>query len=80
VISNTDPTAITVKVSGAAAAAEVLSALSRQSIQLSDFSLGTPSLDDVFFTLTGRPSSNEPADPGQASPGQTAARAEGMAS
>jgi ABC-2 type transport system ATP-binding protein len=55
VLPNTDPTALTVKVPDAPAAAEVLSALSRANIQLSDFSLGTPSLDDVFFTLTGRP-------------------------
>ena len=54
VLPNTDPTAISVKVSGAPAAAEVLSALSNAHIQLTDFSLGAPSLDDVFFTLTGR--------------------------
>jgi ABC-2 type transport system ATP-binding protein len=55
VLPNTDPTAITVKVTDASAAADVLSALSRASIQLTDFSLGAPSLDDVFFTLTGSP-------------------------
>jgi ABC-2 type transport system ATP-binding protein len=55
VLANTDPTALSVKVTDAAAAANVLSALSHASILLSDFSLGTPSLDDVFFTLTGRP-------------------------
>ena len=36
-------------------AADVLSALSRAKIQFTDFSLGAPSLDDVFFALTGRP-------------------------
>jgi ABC-2 type transport system ATP-binding protein len=55
VLPNTDPSAISVKVSNASAAAEVLSALARAQIPLSDFTLGTPSLDDVFFTLTGRP-------------------------
>jgi daunorubicin/doxorubicin transport system ATP-binding protein len=55
VLPNTDPTAISVKVKDASAAADVLGALARARIQLSDFSLGTPSLDDVFFTLTGRP-------------------------
>jgi ABC-2 type transport system ATP-binding protein len=59
VLGNTDPTAISLKVADAAAAADVLSALSRANIQLSDFSLGTPSLDDVFFTLTGRPPARE---------------------
>ncbi len=55
ILPNTDPTALSVKVSDATAAAEVLSALSRAKIQLTDFSLGSPSLDDVFFALTGRP-------------------------
>ncbi len=60
VLPNTDPGAISVKVSGASVAAELLSALSQAHIELSDFSLGAPSLDDVFFTLTGRP----PTPPG----------------
>lgn len=55
VLPNTDPTALSVKVTDASSAADVLSALSRAKITLTDFSLGTPSLDDVFFTLTGRP-------------------------
>jgi ABC-2 type transport system ATP-binding protein len=54
VMPNTDPTAISVKVSDASAAAEVLGALARARIPLTEFSLGAPSLDDVFFTLTGR--------------------------
>jgi ABC-2 type transport system ATP-binding protein len=53
ILPNTDPTALSVKVSSASAAADVLSALSQANIVLTDFSLGTPSLDDVFFTLTG---------------------------
>jgi ABC-2 type transport system ATP-binding protein len=55
ILPNTDPTAISVKISDASAAAEVLSALARAKIEFTDFSLGTPSLDDVFFALTGRP-------------------------
>jgi ABC-2 type transport system ATP-binding protein len=55
VLPNTDPSAISVKVPDASAAADVLSALSGAKIRVSDFSLGAPSLDDVFFTLTGRP-------------------------
>jgi ABC-2 type transport system ATP-binding protein len=54
ILPNTDPTTITVKVKDAAAAADVLSVLSRERIALTDFALGAPSLDDVFFTLTGR--------------------------
>lgn len=55
VLPNSDPTALSIKVSDAGAAANVLSELSRASIGITDFSLGSPSLDDVFFTLTGRP-------------------------
>jgi ABC-2 type transport system ATP-binding protein len=61
ILPNTDPTAISVKVSDASAASEVLRALAAAKIQLTDFSLGTPSLDDVFFALTGRPPAAEPA-------------------
>jgi ABC-2 type transport system ATP-binding protein len=43
-------------------AAEVLGALSRANIPLTDFSLGTPSLDDVFFALTGRPAEEKPKE------------------
>jgi ABC-2 type transport system ATP-binding protein len=56
VLPNTEPTAISVKVADSSAAAHVLDALSRARIQITDFSLGAPSLDDVFFTLTGRSS------------------------
>lgn len=55
VLATWELAAISVTVSGATAAADLLSALSRASIQVSDFSLGAPSLDDVFFALTGRP-------------------------
>lgn len=60
VLPSTDPTAISVKVDDASAAANVLWVLSRASITLTDFSLGTPSLDDVFFTLTGRAAETTP--------------------
>ncbi len=55
VLPNTDPSTISVTISGASVAAEVLSALCAAQIQLTEFSLGAPSLDDVFFALTGRP-------------------------
>jgi ABC-2 type transport system ATP-binding protein len=54
ILPPTDPTSFAVKVPDAAVAADVLAALSRASIQFSNFSLGAPSLDDVFFALTGR--------------------------
>jgi ABC-2 type transport system ATP-binding protein len=62
VLPNTDPTALSIKVPDASRAAEVLSALSRAKIELTDFSLGSPSLDDVFFALTGRPPEEQAAE------------------
>jgi ABC-2 type transport system ATP-binding protein len=62
VLPNTDPTSISVKVADASVAAGVLSALSRANIALADFSLGTPSLDDVFFAVTGRPAETPESD------------------
>jgi ABC-2 type transport system ATP-binding protein len=61
VLPNTDPTSISVKVADASAAAGVLSALSNAKIQITDFSLGAPSLDDVFFALTGQPTEKQAA-------------------
>jgi ABC-2 type transport system ATP-binding protein len=59
ILPNSDGATLAVKVDDASVAANVLAALSQASIPLHDFSLGTPTLDDVFFTLTGRPA--EPA-------------------
>jgi ABC-2 type transport system ATP-binding protein len=50
----TEPGSIAVKVADAKVAADVLGELSRADIQFTNFSLGAPSLDDVFFALTGR--------------------------
>jgi ABC-2 type transport system ATP-binding protein len=62
-LPQTEPAAFAVKVSDASVAADVLGALSRARIQFTDFSLGTPSLDDVFFALTGRPAEEKAKDP-----------------
>jgi ABC-2 type transport system ATP-binding protein len=48
-----DDTELALKVPDAARAAEVLAALSQARVALAEFSLGAPSLDDVFFALTG---------------------------
>jgi ABC-2 type transport system ATP-binding protein len=42
-----------------AAAAEAVAALAAQGIDVSDFALGSPSLDEVFFSLTGRERAEE---------------------
>jgi ABC-2 type transport system ATP-binding protein len=62
VFANTDPTAISLPVASAAVALEVLGALRAADIQLTDFSLGAPSMDDVFFSLTGRPQGEQRAE------------------
>jgi len=67
VLPNTDPTAISLKVADASVAAKILAALGTADIQLTDFSLGAPSLDDVFFTLTGRPPEQATAEKERAS-------------
>jgi ABC-2 type transport system ATP-binding protein len=60
-LPSADPASISVTVRDASAAAEVLSALSKAKISLAHFSLGAPSLDDVFFAVTGRLAENASA-------------------
>jgi ABC-2 type transport system ATP-binding protein len=55
----TDPTEIAARLENPAQAAEVLAALSRGSVEVSEFSVGNPSLDEVFLALTGRTSEHE---------------------
>jgi ABC-2 type transport system ATP-binding protein len=65
VLPATSPSSFAVKVSDAGMAAEVLGGLSRANIQLTNFSLGAPSLDDVFFALTGRPAEETASENGK---------------
>jgi ABC-2 type transport system ATP-binding protein len=53
-----DPAALTARVAGTAVAAQALAELARAEVDLSDFSLGQPSLDEVFLTLTGHKADN----------------------
>jgi ABC-2 type transport system ATP-binding protein len=64
VLPHTEPGALTVKVSDAGAAAGVVAALARANVGVASFALGAPSLDDVFFALTGRAAEDKatPAD------------------
>ena len=48
-----DPAALTAPCADAAAGADALAALSRAGLGVADFSLGQPSLDEVFLALTG---------------------------
>jgi ABC-2 type transport system ATP-binding protein len=50
-----DPKSLVAQVSDPDRAAAALSALAAASIGISDFSLGQPSMDEVFFALTGHP-------------------------
>ena len=57
-----DPAALSAPCSDAGLGAAALAALSAAGIGIADFSLGQPSLDEVFLALTGHPA--EPADEG----------------
>jgi ABC-2 type transport system ATP-binding protein len=52
----TDPTELTARLTSPDQAAEVLSALSQRSVEVAEFSVGNPSLDEVFLALTGHTS------------------------
>jgi ABC-2 type transport system ATP-binding protein len=54
-----DPAALQVQCTDAASAAQAVAALSAQGIGVAAFSLGQPSLDEVFLALTGHPAEQE---------------------
>jgi ABC-2 type transport system ATP-binding protein len=53
--NGTDPFTLTAQVSDEERVAGALAALSRAGVGVAEFALGQPSLDEVFFALTGRP-------------------------
>ena len=53
--SDSDPAALWARVSDAERTARAFGELSRAGIAVADFSLGQPSLDEVFLALTGHP-------------------------
>jgi ABC-2 type transport system ATP-binding protein len=55
-----DPSEVAARLESPAQAAGVLAALTEQRIEVAQFSVGNPSLDEVFLALTGRPT-EEPA-------------------
>lgn len=55
---STEGAELSVLADSAREANEALAALIAASIELSDFSMGQPSLDEVFFALTGQPASD----------------------
>jgi ABC-2 type transport system ATP-binding protein len=62
VVLDADPRALTVRIDDTARAAAALGALSAAGVRVASFSLGQPSLDEVFFALTGHGASEAPTD------------------
>lgn len=56
---SSDPAALSAQVSDTELAARALAELAQAHIIVTEFSLGQPSLDEVFLTLTGRPAEAE---------------------
>ncbi|MDJ1433691.1 ATP-binding cassette domain-containing protein [Halostagnicola sp. A-GB9-2] len=56
---DSDPVALSARISDAANAANAFEVLSRSGIEVTDFALGQPSLDEVFLALTDRPATDE---------------------
>ena len=57
-----DPAALSAPCSDADRAAEAIAELSRSDVQIAGFSLGQPSLDEVFLALTGHPAEDQSPD------------------
>ncbi|CAN5190157.1 daunorubicin resistance protein DrrA family ABC transporter ATP-binding protein [soil metagenome] len=60
--SEPDPAALSAQCSDADRAAEALADLTRSGVRIADFSLGQPSLDEVFLALTGHPAEGDPVE------------------
>jgi len=56
-----DPAALSASCSDADRAAAAIAGLARSGIRVADFSLGQPSLDEVFLALTGHPAVDDPS-------------------
>ncbi|MCO7126934.1 ATP-binding cassette domain-containing protein [Sporolactobacillus shoreicorticis] len=56
---SSDPVALSAQLTRTKAASEALAALDANQIEVSQFSLGQPSLDEVFLTLTGKRADSE---------------------
>ena len=57
-----DPAALTAPCPDTDRAAEAVAELTRSGVRLADFSLGQPSLDEVFLALTGHPAEEQTAE------------------
>ena len=59
-----DPAALSAPCADADRAAQAVTELSRAGVRVANFSLGQPSLDEVFLALTGHPAEEEPTGDG----------------
>jgi ABC-2 type transport system ATP-binding protein len=57
-----DPSSLSTSCADPDRAAEAVGELTRSGIEIANFSLGQPSLDEVFLALTGRPAEDQTAD------------------
>jgi ABC-2 type transport system ATP-binding protein len=57
-----DPAALSVSCADADRGAEAVAELARAGVRIADFSLGQPSLDEVFLALTGHPAEDQTQD------------------
>ena len=62
VVPAADPTTVTARLANPGQAAAVLTALTQDSVEVTEFSVGNPTLDEVFFALTGRPAEEAPQE------------------
>ncbi|MCL1632510.1 ATP-binding cassette domain-containing protein [Sporolactobacillus sp. CPB3-1] len=56
---SSDPAALSAQLTAQKKGTQALAALDANNIEVSEFSLGQPSLDEVFLTLTGKPTEND---------------------
>ena len=63
-----DPAALSVPCPDADRGAEAVAELARSGVRIADFSLGQPSLDEVFLALTGHPAEEQTPESAIAAP------------
>ena len=62
VLPATDAAVIAARLARTSQASDVLGALTASNVDIAEFSIGTPSLDEVFLALTGKPAEDEKAE------------------
>lgn len=65
VMPGADAQVIGARLASTAQAADVLAALTQAGVEVAEFSVGTPSLDEVFLALTGKPSEQQAVEEGR---------------